>query len=105
MLDPGRPPSPLDLGLLYWTLVRLCLEIPPRYVRDMLVTAISTPGHPLWRWRITEYTGEVIEESHEDFATLAAALAVGTKRLASMNVVDRPRPAVGGPITGRDRDG
>jgi hypothetical protein len=71
----------------------------------MLVTAISTPGHPLWRWRITEYTGELIEESKEDFTTLAAALAVGTKRLASMSVIDRSRPAVGGSTAGFDRDG
>jgi hypothetical protein len=59
----------------------------------MNVTAISTPTQPLWRWRITDYAGEVIEESRDRFATLAAAVAAGTKRLGSMNVIDRSEAA------------
>lgn len=55
----------------------------------MQVTAISNPRHPLWRWRITDYAGELIEESRDDFATISAAVAAGTKRMVSMNVVDR----------------
>lgn len=63
--------------------------MPPRYVRHMQVTAISNPRHPLWRWRITDYAGELIEESRDGFATISAAVAAGTKRMVSMNVVDR----------------
>ena len=60
----------------------------------MQVTAISNPRHPLWRWRITDYAGELIEESRADFATISAAVAAGTKRLVSMNVVDRSDAAL-----------
>lgn len=62
----------------------------------MQVTAISNPRHPLWRWRITDYTGGLIEESRDGFATIAAAVAAGTRRMVSMNVVERSdsaRPA------------
>lgn len=60
----------------------------------MQVTAFSTPTHPAWRWRIVNYGGDVIEESHETFATIAAAVAAGSRRLRDMDVVDRsaPRP-------------
>jgi hypothetical protein len=60
----------------------------------MQVTAISNPRHPLWRWRITDYAGELIEESRDGFATIAAAVAAGTKRMVRMNVVDRSDPAL-----------
>ncbi len=42
-----------------------------------------------------DYAGEVLEESHEIFPTIAEAVAQGTKRFTKMNVVDRsvaPRP-------------
>jgi hypothetical protein len=53
------------------------------------VTAISTPRYPEWRWRITDYAGETVEESHVGFPSIAAAVAAGAERLASLNVVDR----------------
>ena len=55
----------------------------------MQVTAFSTPSCPEWRWRIVNYAGEIIEESHDLFPTISAAVASGTKRLVQMNVVDR----------------
>jgi hypothetical protein len=41
----------------------------------MQVMAFSTPAHPGWRWRICDYGGEIIEESHERFLTIATAVA------------------------------
>ena len=58
----------------------------------MQVVALSTPGNPAWRWRIVSYSGEQIEESHEEFATIAAALAKGAKPLREMNLIDRSVP-------------
>jgi len=55
----------------------------------MQVTAISTPRYPEWRWRITDYAGETVEESQASFPSIAAAVAAGTERLVTMNVVDR----------------
>ena len=55
----------------------------------MQVTAISTPRYPEWRWRITDYAGETVEESQPGFPSIAAAVAAGTERLVTMNVVDR----------------
>lgn len=60
----------------------------------MQVTAISNPRHPLWRWRITDYAGELIEESRDDFPTISAAVAAGTKRMVRMNIVDRSDAAL-----------
>ena len=48
----------------------------------MQVTAFSTPAHPGWRWRICDYGGEIIEESHDRFLTIATAVAQGAERLA-----------------------
>ena len=42
-----------------------------------------------------DYAGEILEESHETFPTIASAVAQGTKRFTQLNVVDRsvaPRP-------------
>ena len=55
----------------------------------MQVTAISTPRHPGWRSRITDYSGSTLEESEIDFSTIAAAVAAGRERLLSMDVMDR----------------
>lgn len=55
----------------------------------MQVTAFSTAARPDWRWRIVNFAGEVIAESREEFPTIAAALARGTKRLMRMHIVDR----------------
>jgi hypothetical protein len=56
----------------------------------MQVVAFSTPGRPQWRWRIVDYSGGPVEESHEAFATIAAAVAQGARRLAEMSVPERP---------------
>jgi hypothetical protein len=58
-------------------------------VLSVQVTAIYNPRHPLWRWRLTDYAGSVMEESRVDFPSISAAVAAGTKRMVSMNVVDR----------------
>jgi hypothetical protein len=50
----------------------------------VFVTAVSTPDRPRWRWRITSYAGDVIDESHDDFATITAALHAGRTRAADM---------------------
>jgi len=57
----------------------------------MQVVAISSPRRPEWHWRITNYTGEVVEESHVGFPSIAAAVAAGTDRLASMDAADLRR--------------
>jgi hypothetical protein len=61
----------------------------------MQVTAFSTAARPEWRWRICDYGGEIVEESHDHFRTIAAAVAQGAARLAHMNAVDRARAARG----------
>ena len=58
----------------------------------MQVLAFSTPQDPLWRWRIINYAGEILEESHETFPTIAVALENGSKRLKVMDVVDHSVP-------------
>lgn len=60
----------------------------------MQVTAFSTPAAPSWRWRIVNYAGEILEESRDTFATIAAAVASGTKRLVSLDIVDRSAPSI-----------
>jgi hypothetical protein len=54
----------------------------------MQVTAISTPRHPEWRWRITDYAGLTVEESHVGFPSIAAAVAAGKERMQSMNGIE-----------------
>ena len=57
--------------------------------KRMQVAAISKPEDSLhWRWRIVNYAGEVVEESRENFATIANAVEQGSKRLRELNVVD-----------------
>ncbi len=58
----------------------------------MQVVAVSTPADPAWRWRIVNYAGESVAESHDTFATISAAVAGGTKRLIEMNIEDRSEP-------------
>ena len=52
----------------------------------MQVTAFSTPASPEWRWRICDYAGAMVEESHGGFPTIAAAVATGIERLGQMNL-------------------
>ena len=56
----------------------------------MQVTAFSTPAQPHWRWRISKYSGEVVEESRDVFRTIAVALDAGRTRLAEMDVTAEP---------------
>jgi hypothetical protein len=56
------------------------------------VLAFSTPQTPLWRWRIINYAGELVEESRDTFPTIAGALAQGSARLKVMDVVDNSVP-------------
>jgi hypothetical protein len=58
----------------------------------MNVAAFNTPTSQAWRWRIVNYAGETVEESHNGFPSMRAALAEGAQRLAAMNVVDRSQP-------------
>ncbi len=60
----------------------------------MDVVAVSIPPASTWRWRIVNYAGEVVEESRESFATIAAALASGAVRLPAIDVAP---PAVAHP--------
>ena len=60
----------------------------------MQVTAFSTPAVPDWRWRIVNYAGDILEESRDTFSTIAAAVASGTERLVSLNIVDRSAPSI-----------
>jgi hypothetical protein len=55
----------------------------------MQVSAIASPRYPGWRWRISGYNGEVLEESHERYPTISAAVTAGTERLVIMNEVRR----------------
>ena len=56
----------------------------------MQVTAFSTPAQPYWRWRISKYSGEVVEESRDVFRTIAVALDAGRTRLGQMDAADEP---------------
>lgn len=58
----------------------------------MQVVAFSAPPDPRWRWRIVDYEGQLVEESHETFPTIASAVEQGAKRLRSMEVADQPVP-------------
>lgn len=55
----------------------------------MQVAAVARAQDRGWRWRIVNYAGEMIEESNDVFATIAAAVAQGSERLVALNVVDR----------------
>jgi len=59
----------------------------------MNVLAVSTPRRPAWRWRIVDYGGATVEESSTGFATIALAVAEGTRRLrerVDRGLVDPP---------------
>jgi hypothetical protein len=59
----------------------------------MQVAAFAKAHDRGWRWRIVNYAGEVIEESNDIFGSIAAAVAQGSKRLVTLNVVDRSEPS------------
>jgi hypothetical protein len=52
------------------------------------VLAFCTPARPEWRWRIVNYEGEMVEESHETFVSIATAVTEGTRRMDELNVKD-----------------
>ena len=54
----------------------------------MQVAAFCTPVRPDWRWRIVNYAGELVEESRDSFASIAAALVEGHRRLREMGDQD-----------------
>jgi hypothetical protein len=54
----------------------------------MQVLAFSSPSRPDWRWRIVNYSGEMVEESYETFASIATAVTDGTRRMNELNVED-----------------
>lgn len=58
----------------------------------MQVAAFSVPGQPGWRWRLVNYSGEMVEESHGTFLTIGLAVADGKTRLSQMDGVDRSKP-------------
>jgi hypothetical protein len=57
----------------------------------MQVLAFSTTASGRWRWRIVNYGGEMIEESREQYPTIAEAVTQGTGRLTEMSVQDISR--------------
>jgi hypothetical protein len=57
----------------------------------MQVLAFSTTSSGAWRWRIVNYGGEMIEESREQYPTIAEAVSQGAGRLTEMNVQDISR--------------
>lgn len=58
----------------------------------MQVAAVTKAEDRGWRWRIVNYAGDVIEESAELFGNIAAAVAQGSARLVTLNLVDRSEP-------------
>jgi hypothetical protein len=58
----------------------------------MQVAAVTKAEDRGWRWRIVNYAGDVIEESAELFGSIAAAVAQGSARLVTLNLVDRSEP-------------
>jgi hypothetical protein len=57
----------------------------------MQVIAFATARRPEWRWRIVDYAGAMVEESSDEFPTIAAAVGAGAERLQKMDSVDRSR--------------
>jgi hypothetical protein len=58
----------------------------------MHVVAVSTPREPRWRWRIVNHAGDIIEESHHGFPSIAMAVTDGKRRLAQIDATDRSVP-------------
>jgi hypothetical protein len=51
----------------------------------MQVFAFSTPSRPEWRWRIVNYSGEMVEESYQTFPSIAIAVSDGARRVNELN--------------------
>jgi hypothetical protein len=54
----------------------------------MQVVAFSSPSRPEWRWRIVGYSGEMVEESYETFASITTAITEGTHRMNQLSHAD-----------------
>jgi hypothetical protein len=54
----------------------------------MQVLAVSTPARPDWRWRIVNYSGDVVEESRDTFSSIATAVKDGTRRMNELSDED-----------------
>ena len=54
----------------------------------MQVVAFCTPARPAWRWRIVNYSGEMVEESYQTFLSIATAVTDGTRRMDELSVRD-----------------
>jgi hypothetical protein len=50
--------------------------------------AFSTPSDPTWRWRIVSNAGELVEESRQGFASIAAAVDDGRARVRALDIRD-----------------
>jgi len=57
----------------------------------MTVCAVATPERPGWKWRITNYAGEVVEESRGTFPSIASAVAEGAARMSRLGIDDSVR--------------
>jgi hypothetical protein len=47
----------------------------------MNVVAISTPSSVGWRWRIVDYSGQIVEESDRIFGSIQSAITDGVERM------------------------
>jgi hypothetical protein len=56
----------------------------------MQVMAFNTPSRPEWRWRIVDYSGQMVEESSQTFPTIANAVTDGTRRVNELTERDLP---------------
>src|ERR1043166_3891948 len=82
--------------------VNLAFATAPKGIHhSMFVTAVSTPAKPRWRWRITSPAGDLVDESRDDFATIAAALLAGRRRAAEMPPMAPPPDDPEKPVTWR----
>jgi hypothetical protein len=56
----------------------------------MQVVAFNTPSRPDWRWRIVDYSGQMVEESYQTFPSISNAVTDGTRRANELTVRDLP---------------
>ena len=59
----------------------------------MNVVAVSTPASPGWRWRILDYSGQMVEESDGTFGSIESALAHGVERIRARDKSDSEHSA------------
>ena len=54
----------------------------------MNVVAISTPSSVSWRWRIIDYSGQMVEESDGTFGSIESAITHGVERMRARDEQD-----------------